>query len=137
VKSIRSFVGCATSSEITSKTSPSLQLHCSNLPVKILDKLREPYHKAFEKLQRQLGQELILAFPQSNREYLLITNAFEPTHTVPGGLCATLAQKDEKGHTHTSSHMHPGNSKKTRKITPRFSSEHQPQFGVWTISMNI
>jgi hypothetical protein len=51
-----------------------------------------------------LGKEPTLGFPQSDREYLLITNTFEPMHTLPGGLCATLAQKDEKGHTHIISH---------------------------------
>jgi hypothetical protein len=51
-----------------------------------------------------LAQEPTLAFPLSDREYLLITNAFEPTKALPGGLCATLAQKDEKGHTHIISH---------------------------------
>jgi hypothetical protein len=61
--------------------------------------LQKPAQGAFQTLQRQLGQEPTLAFPQANQEYLLITNAYTPTTELLGGLCATLAQKDEKGKT--------------------------------------
>jgi hypothetical protein len=52
----------------------------------------------------QLSKEPTLAFPRSDREYLLITNAFEPTQTLPGELCATLAQADKKGQIQVISH---------------------------------
>jgi hypothetical protein len=52
----------------------------------------------------QLGQEQTLAFPRADREYLLITNAFMTTTALPGGLCATLAQKGKEGKTHIISH---------------------------------
>jgi hypothetical protein len=41
-----------------------------------------------------------LTSPQADRNYLLITNTFTPTTNISGGLCATLAQKDEKGEKH-------------------------------------
>jgi hypothetical protein len=37
-----------------------------------------------------------LAFPRSDQEYLLITNAYTPTTELPGGLCATLAQRNNQ-----------------------------------------
>jgi len=60
--------------------------------------------QAFQELQTQLCQEPTLAFPRSNQEYLLITNAFTPTTELPGGLCATLAQKNEKNQIKVISH---------------------------------
>jgi hypothetical protein len=33
--------------------------------------------------------------PRADQEYLLITYSFTPTTDLPGGLCATLAQKDD------------------------------------------
>jgi len=44
----------------------------------------------------QLCQEPTLAFPRADQGYLLITNAFTPTTELPGGLCATLAQRDDE-----------------------------------------
>jgi hypothetical protein len=61
-------------------------------------------YEAFKTLHEQLGDEPTLAFPQTDRDYLLITNAFTPTTYLPGGLCATLAHKDKKGGTHIISH---------------------------------
>jgi hypothetical protein len=45
-----------------------------------------------------------LAFPRADQANILVTNAFKLTSTLPGGLCATLAQKDTKGETHIISH---------------------------------
>jgi len=52
--------------------------------------------QAFQALQMQICQELTLAFPRADQEYLLITNAFKPTMEQPGELCTTLAQRDFK-----------------------------------------
>jgi hypothetical protein len=41
-----------------------------------------------------------LAFPRADQAYILVTNTFTPTSTLPGGLCATLVQKGAKGETH-------------------------------------
>jgi len=41
-----------------------------------------------------------LAFPRADQVYILVTNAFTPTLTLPGGLCVTLVQKGAKGETH-------------------------------------
>jgi hypothetical protein len=60
--------------------------------------------ETFWTLQTQLGQEMTLAFPRADQEYLLITNAYTTTTDLLAGLCATLAQKDEKGQTHIISH---------------------------------
>ena len=39
-------------------------------------------------------------FPQADQAYILVTNAFTPTLTLLGGLCATLVQKGAKEETH-------------------------------------
>jgi hypothetical protein len=51
--------------------------------------------QAFQALQTQLSKQPALAFPRSDQNYLLITNAYTPDPDHPGGLCVTLAQKDE------------------------------------------
>jgi hypothetical protein len=55
---------------------------------------------AYGTLQNQLGDEPTLAFQQADQAYILVTNAFTPTLTLLGGLCATLVQKGAKGETH-------------------------------------
>jgi hypothetical protein len=51
--------------------------------------------QAFQALQTQLSKQPALAFPRSDQNYLLITNAYTPDPDLPGGLCVTLAQKDK------------------------------------------
>ena len=51
--------------------------------------------QAFQALQTQLCQQPALAFPRSDQNCLLITNAYTPDTDLPGGLYATLAQKDD------------------------------------------
>jgi hypothetical protein len=51
--------------------------------------------QAFQALQTQLSKQPALAFPKSDQNYLLITNAYTPDPDLPGGLCVTLAQKDK------------------------------------------
>jgi hypothetical protein len=55
---------------------------------------------AFQLLQKQLA----LAFPRSDQKYLLITKAYTPDPDLPGGICATLAQRDEQGQIRIISH---------------------------------
>ncbi len=52
----------------------------------------------------QLCQEPTLAFPRSDQEYLLITNSSTPTTELPGGLCATLAQRNNQNQIQVISH---------------------------------
>jgi hypothetical protein len=51
--------------------------------------------QAFQALQTQLSKQPALAFPRSDQNYLLITNAYTPDTDLPGGHCATLAQNDD------------------------------------------
>jgi hypothetical protein len=61
----------------------------------------------------------------SRQAYILVTNTFTPTLTLPGGLCATLVQKDAKAETHiilnTSMQL-----KDNKKITHPFYLRQQP-----------
>jgi hypothetical protein len=60
--------------------------------------------QAFQVLQTQLSKQPALAFPRSDQNYLLITNAYTPDQNLPGGLCTTLAQRDEHGRIKIISH---------------------------------
>jgi hypothetical protein len=46
-------------------------------------------------LQAQLSKQPALASTRADQKYLLITKAYTPDQDIPGGLCATLAQKDK------------------------------------------
>jgi Reverse transcriptase (RNA-dependent DNA polymerase)/RNase H-like domain found in reverse transcriptase len=59
---------------------------------------------AFETLQNQLLKQPALAFPRHDWNYLLITNAYLPDLDSPGGLCATLAQRNHQGKIQIISH---------------------------------
>ncbi len=59
---------------------------------------------AFQMLQNQLAEQLTLAFPRHDQEYLLITNAYLPDKNSPGGLCANLAQRNHLGQIQIISH---------------------------------
>ncbi len=52
--------------------------------------------EAFKMLQNQLFKQPALAFPRTDWNYLLITGAYIPDQNSPGGLCATLAQRNKK-----------------------------------------
>jgi hypothetical protein len=60
--------------------------------------------EAFKMLQTQLSKQPALAFPRSDQDYMLITKAYTPDQDYPGGLCATLAQKNENGRIQIVSH---------------------------------
>jgi RNase H-like domain found in reverse transcriptase len=60
--------------------------------------------KAFQVLQTQLSKQPALTFPRSDQNYLLITKAYTPDPNLPGGLCATLAQRNEFGQIQIISH---------------------------------
>ncbi len=92
--------------------------------------------EAFWMLQTQLGHEPTLAFPRAEREYLLITNTYQPTPTLPGGLCATLAQKKTNKDRLIPFHMRPGKSRRMKKITHPFYSRQPPLFGAYIILTN-
>jgi hypothetical protein len=58
----------------------------------------------FQMLQNQLAKQPTLAFPRHDQEYLLITNAYLPDQSSPGGLCANLAQRNHMDHIQIISH---------------------------------
>jgi hypothetical protein len=53
--------------------------------------------EAFKTLQTQLSKQPALAFPRNDWDYILITEAHLPDQKSSGGLCANLAQKNDKG----------------------------------------
>jgi hypothetical protein len=50
--------------------------------------------KAFINLRKQLISEPVMAFPRTDRQYALITDAATGTADTPGGLGAILTQVD-------------------------------------------
>jgi hypothetical protein len=60
--------------------------------------------EAFMTLQTQLSRQPALAFPRTDWNYLLITGAYTPDQNSPGGLCATLAQRNDNGKVQIISH---------------------------------
>jgi len=56
--------------------------------------------KVFYILQKQLTSEQVMAFPKSDRQYALITDAATGTAYTPGGLGAILTQVDKEGNFH-------------------------------------
>jgi len=56
--------------------------------------------KALYILQKQFTSEPVMAFPKSDRQYALITNAATGTANTPGGLGAILTQVDQEGNFH-------------------------------------
>ncbi len=60
--------------------------------------------QAFQALQTQLSKQPALAFPRSEKNYLLITKAYTPNPDLPGGICATLAQRNEHSQIQIISH---------------------------------
>ncbi len=60
--------------------------------------------QAFKTLQTQLSKQPALAFPRTDQNYLLIMKAYTLDQDFPGGLCATLAQKNENGKIQIISH---------------------------------
>ena len=112
-------------------TAPPFKLTCQDsgyLPGLLL-KLA---YESFQTLQNHLGDEPTLAFPRADQAYILVTNAFTPTLTLPGGLCATLVQKGAKEETqiilHTSRRI---NSRRIKKITHPFYLRQQPHEFMW------
>ncbi len=51
--------------------------------------------KAFINLQKQLISEPVMAFPRTDQQYALITDAATGTADTPGGLGAILTQVDQ------------------------------------------
>jgi hypothetical protein len=62
--------------------------------------LPEKALKAFYILQKQLTSGLVMAFPKSDRQYALITDAATGTADTPGGLGAILTHGDKEGNFH-------------------------------------
>jgi hypothetical protein len=56
-----------------------------------------PAQAAFFKLRNQLVSEPFMAFPRTDRQYTLITNAATGTVDRPRGLGVILAQVDQQG----------------------------------------
>ncbi len=84
--------------------------------------LPETALQAFKMLQTQLSKQTALAFHRTDQNYLLITGAYLPDQNSPGGLCATLAQKNKNGKIQIISHAS-RQLKENEKIYTRFLLE--------------
>jgi hypothetical protein len=60
--------------------------------------------EAFKTLQTQLSKQPALALPRTDWDYLLVTEAYLQDLNSPGGLCANLAQRNDKGKVQIISH---------------------------------
>jgi len=115
IKTIRSFVGLCKFFRTHIKdfaliTAPLFKLTRKDSSYKS-GPLPEKALKAFFILQKQLTSEPVMAFPKSDCQYALITNAATGTADTPGGLGAILTQVDQ---TFMPFHSHPDSSRTTR-----------------------
>jgi Reverse transcriptase (RNA-dependent DNA polymerase) len=60
--------------------------------------------QGFQSLQTKLIKQPALAFPRSDQKYLLISKAYTLDQNLPGGICATLAQSNDRGQLKIISH---------------------------------
>jgi hypothetical protein len=97
--------------------------------------LPEKALKAFYILQKQLTLEPVMAFPKSDRQYALITDAATRTADTPGGLGAILTQVDKDGDFHAISFA--SRQLKDSPTTPHSCWKPLPRSGGWTSSTNI
>ncbi len=97
--------------------------------------LPEKALKAFYILQKQLTSEPVMAFPKSDRQYALITDAATGTADTPGGLGAILTQVDKEGNFHAISFAS-RQLKDHEKTTLLSYSKQLLLCGGWTSSMS-
>ncbi len=101
IKTIQSFMGLCNFFRTHIKdfaliTAPLFKLTRKDSGYKSVP-LPEKAMKAFYILQKQLTSEPVMAFPKSDHQYALITNAATGTANTPGGLGAILTQVDQEG----------------------------------------
>ncbi len=101
IKTIRSFVGLCNFfrthiKDFTLIAAPLFKLTRNDSGYKS-GPLPEKALKDFYILQKQLTSEPVMAFPKSDRQYALITDAATGTADTPGGLGAILTQVDNEG----------------------------------------
>jgi len=123
-------INFATFSGTTYRILPSPQHLRSNSPAKIQDTCQDRYQNWHMKLSKHSKISWVMSqlwhFPRADQACILVTKAFTPTLTLPGGLCATLVQKGAKEETqiilHTSRRI---NSRRIKKITHPFYLRQQ------------
>jgi hypothetical protein len=99
IKGIRSFMGLCNFFQqdfAIISAAPLFKLMIQDSGVQ-LGSLPDSALEAFKTLQTQLSKQPALAFPRNDWDYILITEAHLPDQNSPGGLCANLAQKNDKG----------------------------------------
>ncbi len=99
IKTIRSLVGLCNffkthNKDFAAIAAPLFKLTRKDSGYK-LGPLTEKALKAFYILQKQLTSEPVMAFPKSDQQYALITDASTGTADTPGGLGAILTQVDQ------------------------------------------
>ena len=104
MKAVRSFIGlcnffrthiknfATVSAPLTKLTRKDSGYNGGPLPKEALD--------AFLELKKRLMTDPVVAYPRSDRKYVLITDASTGTDKIAGGFGAILAQVDEKGNYH-------------------------------------
>jgi hypothetical protein len=104
IKTIRSFVGLCIFFRTHIKDFALIAAPLIKLTRKVSvynsGPLPEKALKAFFILQKQLTSELVMAFPKSDHEYALITDAATGMADTPEGLGAILTQVDMEGNFH-------------------------------------
>jgi len=101
IKTIRSFVGLCNFSQMHIKdfaliAAPLFKLTRKDLGYKS-GSLPDQALRAFYALQKQLTSEPVMAFPEADRQYALITDAAMGTANTPGGLGVIVTQVDKEG----------------------------------------
>ncbi len=104
MKAVRSFIGlcnffrthiknfATVSAPLTKLTRKDSGYNGKPLPQEALN--------PFLKLKKRLIKDQVVAYPRSNRKYVLITDASNGTDKIVGGFGAILTQVDEKGNYH-------------------------------------
>ena len=108
IKEIRSFMGlcnffCHHIQDFVITAAPLFKLTRQESGY-LAGPLPKPAKEAFQTLQSQVSRQPALALPRMDQTYLLITKAYTPDQDSPGGLCATLAQRNEAGKIQIISH---------------------------------
>jgi hypothetical protein len=86
-------------------------------------------------MKERLMTDPVVAYPRSDRKYVLITDVSTGTDKFVGGFGAILTQVDEKGQYHVIAY----GSHQLRHHEPNYSPYlawqiWQPQIGIWSIS---
>jgi hypothetical protein len=93
--------------------------------------------RAFRHLQSLLCSQPVLAYPRSDRQYALITDASFGDDTTAGGLGAILTQLDEKGQFYVIAYASRKLQKYEKNYTPFLLEMQAAIFGMETFEVHL